>query len=136
MVFMMEKSMMAIMFVYAISIGFLGLQFVVFDVFHSQMTNFQGVPLKNNIINDIGVATINNVSGALGHNSTQTIAQAAAQYAAAVANIAIDLIMLITGLYIFDIMLQLGIPSIFIVGFVILYLFLLIRSIVGWVRGI
>lgn len=136
MVFMMEKSMMAIMFVYAISIGFLGLQFVVFDVFHSQMTNFQGVPLKNNIIQDIGVSTINNVSGALGHNSTQTIAQAAAQYAAAVANIAIDLIMLITGLYIFDIMLQLGIPSIFIIGFVILYLFLLIRSIVGWVRGI
>jgi len=127
---------MAIMFVYAISFGFLGMQFIVFDVFHSQMTNFQGTPLKNNIIQDVGVATINNVSGALGHNSTQTIAQAAAQYAAAVANIAIDLIMLITGLYIFDIMLQLGIPTIFIVGFVSLYLFLLIRSIVGWVRGI
>ncbi|SRR6185437_5801368 len=136
MVFMMEKSLMAIMFVYAISFGFLGMQFIVFDVFHSQMTNFQGTPLKNNIIQDVGVATINNVSGALGHNSTQTIAQAAAQYAAAVANIAIDLIMLITGLYIFDIMLQLGIPTIFIVGFVSLYLFLLIRSIVGWVRGI
>lgn len=133
---MMEKSLMAIMFVYAISFGFLGMQFIVFDVFHSQMTNFQGTPLKNNIIQDVGVATINNVSGALGHNSTQTIAQAAVQYAAAVANIAIDLIMLITGLYIFDIMLQLGIPTIFIVGFVSLYLFLLIRSIVGWVRGI
>lgn len=127
---------MVLMFVYAISFGFLGMQFIIFDVFHSQMTNFQGVPLKNNIIQDIGVSTINNVSGALGHNSTLTIVQAGQAYAAAVANIAVDLFLLATGLYIFDIMLQLGIPGIFIIGFVILYLFLVIRSFMGWVRGI
>ena len=133
---MIEKSLMVIMFVYAISIGFLGMQFIIFDVFHSQMTNFQGTPLKNNILQDININTINNVSGALGHNSTQTIEQAAVQYASAVANIAVDLFLLVTGLYIFDVMIQLGIPIVFVIGFVILYLFLVIRSFMGWVRGI
>ena len=100
------------------------------------MTNFQGVPLKNNIIKDINIDTFNGVSGPLARNSTQTIAQAAAAYASAVANIAVDLFLLATGVYIFDIMLQLGIPSIFIVGFIVLYIFLIIRSFMGWVRGI
>lgn len=134
MVFMIEKSLMVIMFVYAISIGFLGMQYIIFDVFHSEMTNFQGVPLKNNVIKDIQVNTLNQVSGPLARNSTATLSTT--DYLGIVANVGVDLFLLVTGLYIFDIMLQLGIPGIFIVGFVILYLFLLIRSILGWVRGI
>ena len=132
--FMIEKSLIIIIFVYASGIAILGGQYIWADVFHITMTNFQGQPLKNNILTDININTINNVGGSLVTNSTATVSTV--DYLGIIANIGIDLFLLASGLYIFDILAQLGVPIIFIVGFVVLYLFLLIRSVLGWARGI
>ena len=131
--FMIEKSLIIIIFMYASGIALLGAQYIWADVFHITMTNFQGQPLKNNLLSDINIATLNNVAGPLAHsNKTLTTTD----FLGIVANIAFDLFLLASGTYIFDILAQMGVPIIFIAGFLVLYIFLLIRSIAGWVRGI
>ena len=133
--FMIEKSLIVVLFIYATSFSLLGAQYIWGDVFHVTMTDLNGQPFKHNLINDINVNTINSVTGPLASNSTSTVLTTA-DYLGKVANIGLDLFELATGTYIFDLLSQLGVPIIFIIGFLVLYLFLLIRSILGWVRGI
>ena len=132
---MIEKSLIVVLFIYAVSFSLLGAQFIWGDVFHVTMTDFNGQPFKHNLINDINIDTINSVTGPLAANGTSTILTTA-DYLGKVANIGLDLFELVTGTYIFDLLFQLGVPLIFITGFLTLYLFLLVRSILGWVRGI
>jgi len=128
----MEKSLIMIIFMYVAGASLVGAQFIWADVFHVTMTNFQGVPLKNNILSDINMASINGVGGEVLNNTSTTAANAAVF----TAQVAWDLILLMTGTAIFDFLAQMGVPSIFIVIFVIGYLFLLIRTIMAYVRGI
>ena len=132
MVFMMEKSLILIIFMYIAGASLVGAQYIWADVFHVTMTNFQGVPLKNNLLNDINMNSINGVGkGVL--NNTQTSAANAVVFTA---QVAWDLILLMSGTAIFDFLAQMGVPIIFITIFVIGYLFLLVRTIMGYVRGI
>lgn len=138
MVFMIEKSLIAVMFVYAVSFAMLGVQFILGDVFHTPLTNFQGQPVKNGLITAIHTTTLNTIQT----NSTCTTDACRTQvnnpitYLAYAANIAWNLILLITGFYIFGVMVDFGVPLIFVMGFIALYTFLLIRSIMGFIRGI
>lgn len=116
----------------------LGAQYIIGDVFHHQMTNFQGQPIKNGLISAIHTDTLNKIQV----NSTCTTDACRAQvnnpltYLAYAANVAWNLILLITGFYIFAVMIDFGVPMIFVMGFIALYIFLLVRSIMGWIRGI
>ena len=138
MVFVYEKSLIIIMFVYALSFSVLGIQFILADVFHTQLTNFQGQPIKNTVITGIGTNTLNQIAG----NATCTTNNCRSQatnpvtYLQVAAAYAWDLFMLIMGLYIFQFLFDLGVPLIFMYGFIALYLFLLVRSLMGWLRGI
>ena len=138
MVFVYEKSLVIIMFVYSLSFSMLGRQFVLEDVFHTQITNFQGQPMKNILINGVGTTTLNSIEV----NATCSTAQCHANtvnpvtYLAVAAQYAWDIFLLISGLYIFNFIAQLGVPLIFMSGFIALYLFLLVRTMIGWVRGI
>lgn len=129
--FMIEKSLIIIIFVYCTSFTLLGAQYIWGDVFHVTMTNFQGVPLKDNLLNDVNQNTINSVSNDITkiRNDPTTLFTNSLQ-------IVWDAILLISGLYIFDILTQLGIPIVFTAGFASLYIFFLLRTIGGWVRGI
>ena len=133
MVFMIEKSLIVIIFLYISSFSLLGAQYIWADVFHITMTNFQGQPLKNNLLSDIHTDTLNTISNSTLNTSPTSIISNVIGISG---GIAWDLVLLVTGTYIFDILNQLGVPTIFIVGFVAVYVFLLIRSILGWVRGI
>ena len=123
---------------YSISFGALGMQYIVGDVFHFQMQDFQGNQIKNPVLQGVGTATIN----AIGVNSTcitNTCHNAAVNpvsYLAVAAAYAWDIFMLIAGLQIFNYMAILGAPLIFLYMFIGLYLFLLVRSMMGWIRGI
>ena len=138
MVFVYEKSLIIIMLMYSLSFSLLGMQFVLADVFHTQLTNFQGQPIKNILITGVGTATLNSIEG----QSTCTTATCKAQavnpvtYLQIAAQYAWNIFMLIAGLYIFQFLFDLGVPLIFMSGFIALYLFLLIRSMMGWIRGI
>jgi hypothetical protein len=138
MVFVYEKSLIIIMFAYSVSFGILGMQFIAADTFHLQIADFNGNPLKNNIIIGLGAPTIN----AIETNSTCTTESCHSNavnpitYLAVAAQFAWNLFLLITGLYIFSVLNELGIPLIFMVAFISLYTFLLVRSMMGWIRGI
>lgn len=118
---------------YASSIALLGAQYIWADTFHVTMTNFQGQPLKNNLLKDMNQGTINQIANETIQTNQTNVTLNAVGLAA---NIGWDLILLVSGTYIFDVLAQLGVPVIFIVGFVVLYIFLLVRSIMGWIRGI
>ena len=131
--FMIEKSLIIIIFLYISSFALLGAQYIWADVFHITMTNFQGQPLKNNLLNDIHTTTLNTIQNSTLNTPTTDIIT---NLINTTGGIAWDLVLLVTGTYIFDILSQMGVPLIFIAGFVAVYAFLLLRSILGWVRGI
>ena len=131
--FMIEKSLMIVIFLYSFGFCMLGIQYIYFDVFHTTMTNFSGVPLKNNLINDLNQNTINQVTNNIVQTNQTSVFLNSVGIAA---NIAWDLILLLSGTYIFDLAIQFGVPTIFVVGFIVLYLFLVGRSIMGYIRGI
>lgn len=131
--FMIEKSLIIIIFVYILSFSLLGAQYIWADVFHITMTDFNGNNLKNNILTDIHTATLNQVTNStLQSNPTAIIANVTG----VTGGIMWDFVLLVTGTYIFDLLYQLGVPLIFVAGFVAVYAFLLMRSIAGWIRGI
>lgn len=133
MVFMIEKSLIIIIFMYATSFSLLGAQYIWGDVFHVTMTNTSGQPLKNNLLNDIKTSTFNKVTNStFNTNSTDIVANVIGN----AGGIAWDMILLVSGTYIFDVLAQVGVPVIFIAGFVAIYIILLFRSIMGWIRGI
>ena len=131
--FMIEKSLIIIIFLYIISFSLLGAQYIWADVFHITMTNFNGQPLKNNLLTDIHPTTLNTITNSTLQTNPGNII---ANVVGSAGGIAWDLVLLVTGTYIFDVLAQMGVPTIFIVGFVAVYVFLLIRSIMGWIRGI
>ena len=143
MVFVYEKSLVIIMFMYCVSFSILGVQFIVADVFHVQVTDFNGNPIKNILITGVGQqsngqSTLNNIY----NNSTcttptcQNKAENPLTYLTVAAQYAWNLFMLIAGLYVFQFLYQLGVPLIYMAGFIAVYLILLVRSMMGWLRGI
>lgn len=138
--FMSEKAMVVIIFMYATSFSLLAAQYVLGDVFGTTLTSpVTGAPLKSNLIGAngtggiISISTINqqqqNITSITRNNTvTNPIGTAAGQ--------AWELLQILTGTYIFNVLSLLGIPSIFISGLVVLYVILLARAIIAYIRGI
>ena len=132
------------MFMYSVQFALLGTQFIVADVFHVQLTDFNGIPMKNILINGVGQQTNSNQGtlNSIYNNSTCTTptcqqkAENPITYLLVAATYAWNIFMLIAGLYVFQFLAQMGVPLIYMMGFIALYLFLLVRSMIGWVRGI
>jgi len=124
------------MFIYSISFSIVGAQFIFADVMHTHITNFQGVPISTDIAASLHQDTLNNIQ----INSTSTSQtwydQIVNNPFTAAAKIAWNLLLLISGFYVFAVMYDLGIPVIFIIPFIALYVILLARSIPGWIRSI
>ncbi len=116
----------------------LGGQFVIADVFHTQLTDFNGNPIKNTLVTGTGTATLNTiqVNATCTTTACRSLATNPITYLQVAAAYAWDLFMLIMGLGVFQFLFQLGVPLIFLSGFIAMYLFLLIRSLMGWLRGI
>lgn len=122
------------MFVYATGFGLLTAQFIFADVFGLTLTNFQGVPIKSNLVSIINISNINTAEQNMTSNANR--APLVANYTSQAASIAWELIELISGTYVFNILYLLGVPVVFIMGLVALYFLLLARSILGYARGL
>ena len=133
MVFVIEKSLIIIMFCYAATFSLLGAQFIWADVFHTTITDFQGQPLKHQLLTDIHTDTLNHISNTMIQTNSSSVGFDAIATAGL---IGWDLILLIAGVGVFDLLAQLGVPLLFVYIMVGLYIFLLGRSIMGWIRGI
>jgi short subunit fatty acids transporter len=132
-VFMIEKSLIAIMFVYCLGFSFLGVQFIFADVVHLQLKNFNGQPIHSAILQWLSPNTLAFQETNQTSESRSTVVNNPI-YAAA--SVMWELLQLISGVYVFNIAYQLGLPLIFVAMFVALYLILVGRSIAGWIRGI
>lgn len=138
---MIDKSIMIIIFMYAASISFLTVEYMFVDVFHITVTNYNGDELTGGLItNWMDLETFNFLSEEI-QNGTYTPTNGTfynkvETYATAGAAVAWNFVTLLSGLYIFNLILFLGVPIPFVIGMAILYVFLLARTIIGLLQRI
>ena len=120
----------------AVSIGIAVAQFVYADAYGVTLLNFQGKPLKDVILQITNVGTVNTLVGEANSLNSTNIGGNPLGVASGIASLAVTLVELVTGTYVFDILYHLGVPVIFVVGMIILYVALLARAILGWIRGV
>ena len=70
---MIEKSLIIITFMYAISFSMIAGQYVLGDVFGITVTNFEGVEIKSNLLDVINEGNLNSVTGNLNNLNQTTI---------------------------------------------------------------
>ena len=136
---MIDKALMIIIFMYAVGFSMLGIQYTLADTFGITMTNMEGTPIKSALHgfikdDEINERTENIVSANFQGNSTYF--DKVETFTTGAAFVAWELVTLMTGTYIFYIMFLFGVPEIFVLVFVTLYVLLLARAILGYVRGI
>lgn len=130
---MIEKSLYIMIFMYATSFGLLGAQFLVGDIIGVTMTDIEGNPLKSSILSTIQVDTLGtSAQNVIGTNQTTVVSDPIT----AAAGIAWELIQLMTGTYIFNIAYLMGVPLIIVAGMTLLYIILLMRTIIAYLRGV
>jgi len=131
---MIEKALYIMIFLYALSFAALGVQFTLFDAFGIQLTNFEGVPIQSNLLGIVDVAQLNiSTENLVTANQTQM----GLEPIVSAAGLVVEIFLLLTGTYIFNVILLItGVDTIWMVGFVILYFILLMRTIIAYLRGI
>ena len=130
---MKHKAIIIILFMYSFSFSALGVQYMYADVLGINMENFEGVEMKSEILEYIDMPSVNTAStNILGTNSTSVINNPVT----AAAGIAWEIIQLMSGTYVFNLLALFGLPSIIIVGISVLYIILLAFTIVSYIRGV
>tara|TARA_Y100001951_G_scaffold9043_1_gene5674 strand:- start:395 stop:787 length:393 start_codon:yes stop_codon:yes gene_type:complete len=130
---MIEKSLYIMIFMYATSFGLLGGQFLMGDIIGIELKDINGNPLKSSILDTINVDTLGtSAQNVIGTNQTAVTTDPIT----AAAGIAWELIQLMTGTYIFNIAYLMGVPLIIIAGITLLYIILLMRTIIAYLRGV
>ena len=140
--FMMDKSLIIIIFMYSAGFAFLGVQYIIGDVFGVTMTTPSGVEVKSNLLQALHVSNMEQFQNSL--NTTGSYCNVlslgcvfnTANYLVVAGNVGWDILLLSTGLYVFNILYLFGVPLIFIFAFIILYIIFVARAIIGWIRGL
>lgn len=137
---------------YAISFCILGIQYEIADVYgidlvtlvdvkdsSGAVTIAAGTPIKSYLLGYINQNELNTrASNMLSANYTgnTTFYSKIETFTTGAAYVAWELIILLSGTYIFNLMYILGVPLFFVLGFLAVYIFLLARAVLGYVRGI
>jgi len=137
---LIEKALIIIIVMYAISFSALGWQFLMGNIFVGyEIKAYDGTVIRSAVLDWINETYLNTVStNIITANFTQntTAYDRVIDSTIAAAYVGWELVQLMTGTYIFNLLFVLGVPPIFIAGMVILYVFLLGRTIIGYIRGI
>lgn len=134
---MIEKSLMIVLFFYSSGFMILGAQYVLGDVYHVTL-EYNDVNLQSAILETIDTDAINTVTTNIAdatdsENSTLDAITNAFQLGY---NVGKELLLLLTGTYIFNMMYLFGIPIIVIAAFVGLYMFCVGRTLIAYIRGV
>ena len=130
---MLEKALIIIIFMYAMSFGMLSIQFILGDAFGITMTSMTGVPIKSNLLSITNIDFLNTIGANVTATDPTTVRT---DPVTAAAQIAFELFLLITGTYIFNMLLLFDVPAVLVGGLILIYVFLMIRAIIGYLRGI
>ncbi len=133
-----SKAPMIWMFMIFISGAALTMQYVIGDIFGVDFTTPDGTPIKSEIlsiidINEINLRELNIVEGNFTENTTSF--NRVENSAVASAYVAWEALQLVSGTYIFNLMLLFGLPIVLVAFMVIVYVFLLGYFIWTAVRG-
>jgi len=130
---LIEKALIVIIFMYSMSFSMIGTQYILGDQFGITMTSMNGVPIKSNLLAITDIDTLN----IIGTNVTGTDPSLIrTNPVVAAAEIAYELFLLITGTYIFNMLLLFDVPVVFVAGMIFIYVLLMIRAVVGYLRGV
>lgn len=129
---MIEKALIIIIFMYATSFSLLGGQYIM-SVYDIELVNVDGTPFESALLDIIDTDEINSVTDNL---NTINGTEAETNPIEVAAGLVVDLIGIMTGAYIFNVLWLAGIPDIFINGVIVLYAFMLFRALIGYLRGI
>ena len=118
-----------------------GMEYSVSQVYHVDLVSpLTGDPMPSSSIvgylqnGEFNTATDNIVSA--NYTTNSTFYSKVETFTTGAAFVAWELIGLMSGTYIFNIMLLMGVPVWFVTAFIALYILLLARAIIGYVRGI
>lgn len=134
---MIEKALFIAITMYALSFAVLVGQYVWGDVFGVTLTSFTGTPIQSPLLALIQTDTLNTIStDIINANSTTNSTITGIERAFTVGyTVGWDLVTLLTGTYIFNFLYLMGVPPLLIAGMVILYVFLLGRAIMSYIRN-
>ena len=139
---MIDKALLIIIFMYGASVSYLTVEYMMVDVFHITVTNYNGDVLTGGLVATwMDLTNFNTVSGQIVNGTympenATTFYNRVETFTTAAAAVAWNLIELLSGLYIFNLILFLGVPWPFVTGLAVVYMLLLARAIIGYVRGI
>lgn len=150
---MIDKALIIVIFFYAAGFFLVGLQFTLADLYGFEMVGCKEdddptsptfreticTPLKSNVIGYLQLDNFNertdNIQSA-NYTGNSTFFDKIETFTTGAAFVAWELVTLMSGTYIFYIMLLLGVPSWIVTMMIGLYILLLARAILGYVRGI
>lgn len=135
---MIEKALIVIIFMYSVSFAVLAGQYLIGDVFGITLKNYNGDEIRTPLLDVIDQDTLNSVTLSIANaNDTRDDTLSALENAYQVGiSVGFDLVMLLTGTYIFNLLWLLGVPPIIIAGMVIIYAILLGRALIAYIRGV
>jgi hypothetical protein len=135
---MRDKAFYIIIFMYFASFGMLAGQYLFADPFGYEITNFEGVTIKDEILGFMNVTNVNTITGDIADAQSQSNStlDAVENSFNLGLNIGFLGVQILTGTVIFNILYIFGIPAIFIAGMVVIYAFLLVDAIIARIRGI
>ena len=137
---MINKSISVMIFMYALTTSLLAMQYIVADAYDITLTNYKGESLAPPLLNLAKVSNFDTASAnIIGTNFNGTVDgrpfDKVVDFNQSMAYSVFQYISILSGTYVFYIMFFLGIPMIVVSGFMLLYSLLLIRTIVGVLRG-
>lgn len=129
---MIEKALIIVIFMYATSFSLLGGQYVM-DSLNIEMVNYEGTPIRSNLLAIVDTDTLSSVT-----NNLNTINGTATESdpISTAAGLVVDVLELMTGTYIFNLLFLFGVPPIFVYGLITLYAILLFRALIAYLRGV
>ena len=137
---MLDKSLMVILFMYSISFSVLAGQYVMADSFGITLRAPDGTALESPVLDLIRTGEINEVTGNIvtgtytdPDNMTHN---RVSEFNISAAYVAWELVQLLSGTYVFNMLALFGVPPILVTGIVFLYMLLLARTIIGLLRGL
>jgi len=138
---LIDKALIIVFVFYALGFMMVGMEYSVNQVFHVDMVSpLTGEPMPPSaIVGYLQQAEFNESTGEIvtaNFTTNSTFYNKVETFTTGAAYVAWELIGLMTGTYIFNMMLLIGVPAWFVAAFIALYILLLARAIIGYVRGI
>ncbi len=133
-----DVSLVMIILMYTLSFTLLGLQWEIADTHGHTLTNFDGVEIKSAIHSYVNQEQINqyteNITSADYTSTSGSFYDKIETSVVAGAFVIWELIGLLTGTHVFYLLILLGIPPMFVTIFVVIYILLLARAIIGYLN--